>query len=136
MSRSRKQSRLCYRMRLFVTHPALPLCIILLKALLPSMIPMWTRAVRRKFLALSQELGRPVIDKTDLKGRYDVMLRWVPEPVPSPVVTVQRDPATPPDAAGPSIFTSIQEQLGLKLESSKGSVEVLLIDSVHRPSEN
>jgi uncharacterized protein (TIGR03435 family) len=86
--------------------------------------------------ALSQELGRPVIDKTDLKGRYDVMLRWAPEPLPSPVGPVQRDPATPADAAGPSIFTSVQEQLGLKLESSKGTVEVLLIDSVQRPSEN
>jgi uncharacterized protein (TIGR03435 family) len=85
--------------------------------------------------ALSQELGRPVIDKTDLKGRYDVMLRWASEPVPDPV-TVQHDPATPPDPSGPSIFTSIQEQLGLKLESSKGPVEVLLIDSVQRPSEN
>ena len=86
---------------------------------------------------LSQQLGRPVLDKTNLKGLYDIKLQWSPElgqgqfppGVPEP-------PPPPPDASGPSIFTAVQEQLGLRLESAKGPVEVLVIDSVEKPTEN
>src|SRR5262249_28618304 len=85
--------------------------------------------------ALSQELGRTVINKTNLKGRYDIKLQWTPEQVQGPVAPGGPD-APPPDASGPSIFTAIQEQLGLRLESTKGPVEVLVIDSVQKPSEN
>jgi uncharacterized protein (TIGR03435 family) len=70
--------------------------------------------------------GWPVVDKTDLKGSFDIELRFTPETL---------GPA-PPDACGPSLYTALQEQLGLKLESAKGPVEVLVIDSVQRPSEN
>src|SRR5262249_19370906 len=59
--------------------------------------------------ALSQELGRPVIDKTDLKGRYDVKLLWELQSSPNPAVPAQREPGAPPDASAPSIFTAIQE---------------------------
>jgi uncharacterized protein (TIGR03435 family) len=69
--------------------------------------------------------GRPVIDKTNLKGLYDFRLQFTPERLPGN-----------PDVSGPSIFTAIQEQLGLRLESTKGPVEVLVIDHVERPSEN
>jgi uncharacterized protein (TIGR03435 family) len=85
--------------------------------------------------ALSQQLGRPVIDKTGLKGLYDFKLQWTPEPGQGPVVPGGPEPPPPP-ADGPSIFTAIQEQLGLRLESTKGPVEVLVVDSVQKPSEN
>ena len=74
---------------------------------------------------LSGVLGRKVIDKTGLEGNFDVDLHWTPD---------ERADAQPDD--GPSVFTAIQEQLGLRLESSKGPVEVLVIDRVERPSEN
>ena len=85
--------------------------------------------------ALSNQLGRTVIDKTDLKGFYDIKLQWTPEIGQGPVVPGGPEPPPPP-ADGPSIFTAIQEQLGLRLESAKGPVEVLVIDSVQKPSEN
>jgi uncharacterized protein (TIGR03435 family) len=65
-----------------------------------------------------------VIDRSGLKGLYDLTLHWTPNELA----------ATEP--AGLSIFTAVQEQLGLKLESTKGPVEVLMIDSIQRPSEN
>jgi len=80
-----------------------------------------------------------VIDKTELKGYFDFHLEWAREPA----VAALAGPggaggAIPPpaDPAGPSMFTAVQEQLGLKLESTKGPVEVLIIDSVQKPSEN
>jgi uncharacterized protein (TIGR03435 family) len=84
---------------------------------------------------LSQRLDRPVVDRTGLSGRYDFLLQWTPGIGESRV-----DPggnALPPgEPAGPSIFSAIQEQLGLRLESTKGPVEVLVIDSVDMPDEN
>ena len=89
---------------------------------------------------LSQQLGRTVVDKTGIKGLVDLKLQWTPEmgqhttPFgPSPA-GVEPPPAS--DPSGPSIFTAVQEQLGLKLESIKGPVEVLVIDGVEKPSEN
>jgi uncharacterized protein (TIGR03435 family) len=82
-------------------------------------------------------LGRPVIDKTGLTGFYDIKLQWTPELGQGQVAPGGPEPApAPPDISGPSIFTAIQEQLGLRLESSKGPVEVLVIDSVQKPAEN
>jgi uncharacterized protein (TIGR03435 family) len=87
--------------------------------------------------ALSQQLGRTVIDKTDLKGFYDIKLEWTPELGQGPVGPGGPEPPAPPaDASGPSIFTAVQEQLGLRLESAKGPVEVLVIDSVQKPMDN
>jgi uncharacterized protein (TIGR03435 family) len=77
---------------------------------------------------LANELGCPVIDKTGLSGKYDFDLTWTPIP-PSAA-----SPSEAPD--GPSIFTALTEQLGLRLESKKGPVEVLVIDSAERPSKN
>jgi uncharacterized protein (TIGR03435 family) len=89
---------------------------------------------------LSLLTGRVVIDKTGLTGDYDFELRWAQEagqgsPDAFGLPTVASD--TPPvDTNGPSIFTALQEQLGLRLESQKGPVEILVIDHVERASEN
>ena len=74
--------------------------------------------------------GRDVIDKTGLTGRYDINLRWAPDPGAS-----SPDDATPDDAR-PSIFVVLEEQLGLKLEPTKGAVKTLIIDHIEPPSEN
>ncbi len=84
--------------------------------------------------------GRTVLDKTGLSGKYEVTLQWMPEQgpdqtFPGPVGGAQAA-APPPDASGPTIFTAIQEQLGLRLESIKGPAEFLVIDHVERPSED
>ena len=81
---------------------------------------------------LGQTLGRPVIDKTGLTGRYDIDIRWTPESAP-----LDLPPGAPaPERDGPSLFTALQEQVGLKLESTTGPVQQLVIEDVARPSEN
>ena len=76
---------------------------------------------------LSNELGRIVVDKTNLTGAYDLILNWTPE---------ISSPGGEADASAPSIFTAVQEQLGLKLESVKGPVSVLIVDHAEMPSPN
>jgi uncharacterized protein (TIGR03435 family) len=86
---------------------------------------------------LSQQLGRIVVDKTGLTGKYDFTLQWTPDESQGPPGGPPGiDYAPPPDSSGPSIFTAIQEQLGLKLESEKGPVEILAIDHAEKPSAN
>lgn len=88
---------------------------------------------------LSNLMGRPVIDKTGLTAKYDFELHWTPDPgqtllppgAPAPAVE-----GPPPDPNGPTIFTALQEQLGLRLESQKGPVDMIVIDRVEKPSEN
>ncbi|MCU1334898.1 MAG: hypothetical protein JWO19_479 [Bryobacterales bacterium] len=76
---------------------------------------------------LTSEAGRPVLDKTGLSGSYKMTLDWAPDNAPA-----GNDAATLP-----SLFTALQEQLGLKLESTKGSIETLVVDHADRtPSEN
>ena len=81
---------------------------------------------------LSQRLGHNVLDKTGLTGKYDLAMEWPPEDRPGPM----SDAGNAGDSSAPSIFTVIQEQLGLKLESHKAPVEVLVIDHVEAPSAN
>jgi uncharacterized protein (TIGR03435 family) len=71
---------------------------------------------------LSFVLGRTVVDETGLKEAFDIHLEFAPN--------------NAPDSDSPSIFTAVQEQLGLRLESAKGPVEVIVVDQVERPSEN
>jgi uncharacterized protein (TIGR03435 family) len=80
---------------------------------------------------LSSQLGRPVVNNTGLKENYDFDLQWVPDLGPA-----AQGAQTAADSAGPSIFTALQEQLGLRLEAIKGPVEVIVIDQVEKPSEN
>jgi uncharacterized protein (TIGR03435 family) len=91
---------------------------------------------------LSQQLGRNVLDQTGLKGNYDFTLKWAPEPGEGMMLggpaggNPGAESVPAPDTSGPSIVTAIQEQMGLKLESTKAQAEVLVIDHVERPSEN
>jgi len=88
---------------------------------------------------LSRQLQRTVIDKTGLTGKYDFTLQWTEEssdPMFKGGDGSQQKAEPAPDATGPSIFTALQEQLGLKLQSAKGPVETLVIDHVEMPSEN
>ena len=77
---------------------------------------------------LAMLVGRPVIDKTGLTGFFDIKLQW----------TLDRGPQPSPndDTSGPSLFTAIQEQLGLRFESAKGPVEAIVVDSLEKPSDN
>jgi uncharacterized protein (TIGR03435 family) len=91
--------------------------------------------------ALSRLLGRPVIDKTGFKGTFDVKLDFSPEGTSMGGRGGFGPPGGPPDAGNadnnlPTIFTALQDQLGLKLESQKGPGEVLVIDHAEKPSEN
>jgi uncharacterized protein (TIGR03435 family) len=76
---------------------------------------------------LAFHVERNVIDKTGLTGRYDISLKWAPD---------VQDGKTDTSADAPDLFTALQEQLGLKLEPSKGPVDTLVIDHVEMPSEN
>lgn len=83
---------------------------------------------------LGAMLSRTVVDKTSLTGRYDIDLTYTPEQVMAAGANI---PGPPADPNGPSIYTAVREQLGLKLESQRDQEEVLVIDHVERqPSEN
>jgi uncharacterized protein (TIGR03435 family) len=72
--------------------------------------------------ALRRQAGRPVEDRTNLKGSFDFQIEWSPEEAS--------------DSADPSLFTVLKEQLGLKLQPATGKVETIVIDGVARPSDN
>jgi bla regulator protein blaR1 len=83
---------------------------------------------------LSRQFERDVLNRTGLPGKYDFQLDWTPDAGPCPLAADTEGSANP--SAPPSIFTAIQQQLGLKLESAKGPVDFLVIDRVERPSAN
>lgn len=88
---------------------------------------------------LSSIVGRKVVDKTGLEGNYDFTLHWTRQSLVATSGAATdggKGAAAIDDSSGPSIFTALQEQLGLKLESQKGPVEILIIDSAEKPSEN
>jgi len=83
---------------------------------------------------LTEQMRLPVIDQTGIKGSFDFSMDWVPEErSPGPP---EGEPSAASDLSGPSILTALREQLGLKLEAGKGSVEVLIVDHAQKPSEN
>jgi uncharacterized protein (TIGR03435 family) len=89
---------------------------------------------------LSRQLSRTVIDKTGLTGTYDFTLDYTPDNAPPPGAAGPdggpHKGDAPENAGGPSVFTALQDQLGLKLESQKGTVDVIVIDHIDAPSEN
>jgi uncharacterized protein (TIGR03435 family) len=87
---------------------------------------------------LSGNVQRVVVDRTGLTGAFDVDLTWTPDQIPQGRGNLPPGaPALPPiDPNGPSLFTAIQEQLGLKLEPTKGPVDVLVIDRAAKPTDD
>jgi uncharacterized protein (TIGR03435 family) len=90
-------------------------------------------------LSLSRHVNRIVMDKTGLTGIFDFELQWTPDGLPARAPGTAADQpirlnGTDVDPNGPSIFTAMQEQLGLKLESTRGPIEVHVIDSVAQPT--
>jgi uncharacterized protein (TIGR03435 family) len=72
------------------------------------------------YLAAMPDIGRDVLDQTGLTGKYDFNFKM----------------ASSRDGSGPSIFTNLEEQLGLKLVSTRGPVETIVVEHIERPSEN
>jgi uncharacterized protein (TIGR03435 family) len=88
-------------------------------------------------VVLSRQLSRPVLERTGLSGKYDFQLGWTPDEGPCPAPP---DGATPAAADSspelPSLLGALQEQLGLKLEPTKGPVEIIVIDHAEKAAEN
>ena len=92
-------------------------------ATMPQFASMLQRAV----------LDRPVLDKTNLPGKYDFDLEWTPDDTQFG----GNLPAIAPENSGkPDLFAAMQQQLGLRLEPSRGAVDAIVIDGVQKPSEN
>jgi bla regulator protein blaR1 len=85
---------------------------------------------------LSNILKRPVVDQTGVEGTFDMKLKWAPDSFVGGPSGAPPSESPAPEADGPSIFTAITEQLGLRLESKKGPVTVYVVEKVERPSEN
>jgi len=99
------------------------------------------RTIAQFVTALSDWVGRPVIDKTGLTGLYDFTLKFLPDGVraagplgPTLTLLSAQAPAPPIDPDAPSLSVALQEQLGLKLESARGPVEVVVIDRLEKPT--
>ena len=102
--------------------------------LVPSALPGGVRRIRARgvplsdlALAITGSLDRPLFDRTGLTGGFDLDLTFLPQTV---------GPSTGAQADAPTIFTALQEQLGLKLEATTTPVDMLVIDSIERPTEN
>ncbi|HXJ37802.1 MAG TPA: TIGR03435 family protein [Bryobacteraceae bacterium] len=85
---------------------------------------------------LKVALGRNIEDKTGLTAKYDIQLNWTPDETLFPGIGSERPDAPVPELDGTSLFTALQEQLGLKLEARKGPVEVIVIDHAEKPGTN
>jgi len=86
---------------------------------------------------LANFAGRPVVDRTGLTGGYDFVVSFMPEGRGAPIGPLPPGIELPPiDPNAPSLFTALQEQLGLKLESARGPMDVIVIDNVEPPTED
>jgi uncharacterized protein (TIGR03435 family) len=97
-----------------------------------------TNATMGDFTGVMQAvvLDRPMVDQTKLEGRYDFSLTWTPDETQFNGRGGQAPPPADPANAPPALSTAVQEQLGLKIDSTKTPVEVLVIDKVEKPSAN
>ena len=89
----------------------------------PGMLAAGIRTLDFLTRALAGELRAPVIDRTGLSGNFNIALRWNPDPTSTGV-----------DAPFPTLLTALQEQLGLRLESGRDTIDVLVIDGLERPT--
>jgi uncharacterized protein (TIGR03435 family) len=86
----------------------------------------------RRLLNSAVDDYRPVEDRTGLAGTFEFDLEWTPE-LPAPA---DAPPGPPIDPNGPSLFTALKEQLGLKLDPQKDHIDVLVVDHAEHPTEN
>jgi len=93
----------------------------------------WSMGFMADVLSGYSEIGRPVLDRTGLEGGYYLDLEYAPQRLTAAASTDNAPPAGP---AGPSIFTALERQLGLKLKPTKGPVESIVIEHIERPTEN
>lgn len=89
----------------------------------PGSVVSTATSISRLALKLSVLLKVPVLDETGVNGSFDFALHWIPDEAADPT-------------AGPSLFTAIQEQLGLRLEARKVPTDMLVVDSAEPPSAN
>jgi uncharacterized protein (TIGR03435 family) len=97
----------------------------------PGHISARKMTIARLVTTLSLFLNREIVDRTALAGEFDFDLHWLPDQLPP--IDVRNAPTDP---TAPPLFTAMQEQLGFKLESSRGPVDVLVIDGAEKPEEN
>jgi uncharacterized protein (TIGR03435 family) len=95
-------------------------------------------ATMNDFAAMMQEtvLDRPVIDQTELAGRYDFSLNWTPDDSQFGGMAAKMPPPSDNANPPPALYTAIQEQIGLRLDATKAPTDVMVIDHVEKPSEN
>ena len=103
-----------------------------------NMGDIFTQAMKMPTLAklLSQQLQQTVADKTGLAGMYEFKLDWASDRSLRANSTAAGEVTQASEPSGPSLFTALEEQLGLKLNLTKGPVDTLVIDHVERPTEN
>jgi uncharacterized protein (TIGR03435 family) len=122
------QPAICTPMELRLKGPALGTAVV----------EMHLRSVEYLSEILARVLGRLVIDKTGIAGNFDFYLEFAVDQSTAGIVAAPGAPRPGPDdpPGGPSIFTEVQNQLGLKLEPARGPRQFLVVESVERPSEN
>lgn len=100
----------------------------------------WAGTMASLSQSIAQQIGSTVVDKTGLTGKYDYTLSFMPDNMPGPMMGPRGGSpdgnAQQQEPVGPSIFTAVQEQLGLKLEAQKQPVDVVVIDHIEQPSAN
>jgi bla regulator protein BlaR1 len=101
-------------------------------------VDLWGMSLDQMCEWLSRRTDRPIVNRTGVAGLFTIHLEFANDHSAPAAIAADAPAGAPPDsfAAGPSIFTAVQEQLGLKLEPSKGPGTFLVIDSVERPSAN